>query len=257
MKPSKPIFASFLRGASYIFKGAGWFTKSPGLMFLGLVPGIIVGIIFLTIIIILAISSGTIVSFVTPFAESWDELWKNILRISLQIALVYSATVSAVMAFVGVSLMVGEPVYEKIWKDVEKIERGVIPTYETGWKQSAIDGATLAFKGILVGVLGFALGFIPLIGNITSAIITTILNGRVLAEETTSRSLVARGYNSCERKTIWKEHKWELLGFGVATQLFFLIPFGPLLLMPSAVSGSTLFTQKYAETNRVDGTITE
>lgn len=249
MKLFKPVFTSFFEGASYIFKGAGWFVKNPGLMFLGLVPGVIVGFVFLIIILFLAFMSGEVVSFLTPFAENWDEVWKNILRISLQVGLVYSASITAIMVFVGVSLMVGEPVYEKIWKDVEKVEKGFVPNHEAGWKQSMVDGVVLAFKGILVGVLGFLLGFVPLIGNVVAAIITTVLNGRVLAEETTSRSLVARGYDRYQRKILWRENKWEVLGFGVATQLFFLIPLGPLILMPSAISGSTLFTQKYVKTN--------
>jgi CysZ protein len=54
---------------------------------------------------------------------------------------------------------------------------------------------------------------------------------------------VARGIDRPERNALLRAHRGRALGFGVATQLCFLVPGGAVATMPAAVAGSTLLAQ--------------
>ena len=65
----------------------------------------------------------------------------------------------------------------------------------------------------------------------------------LLADELTSRALVARGLDAAARRALRKDNRARVLGFGVATQLCFLVPLGAVLAMPAAVAGSTVLAR--------------
>ena len=46
------------------------------------------------------------------------------------------------------------------------------------------------------------------------------------------------------RKALLKDHEPTMLGFGVAVQLCFVVPFGAVLMMPAAVVGSTMLARE-------------
>ncbi|MET0302801.1 MAG: hypothetical protein ABW040_02015, partial [Microbacteriaceae bacterium] len=66
-----------------------------------------------------------------------------------------------------------------------------------------------------------------------------ILAGHILARELTNRPLEARGIASADRKALLKGNRARELGFGVMTQLFYLVPGGAALIMPAAAVGAT------------------
>ncbi|MFT4213350.1 MAG: hypothetical protein QM622_01035 [Microbacterium sp.] len=75
-------------------------------------------------------------------------------------------------------------------------------------------------------------------------------------DEPTSRGLSARGLGSGERRMLRRRHRARTLGFGVATQLCFLVPFGAVVTMPAAVAGSTLLGHSLLE-QRAPGNATD
>ena len=70
-----------------------------------------------------------------------------------------------------------------------------------------------------------------------------LLSGRLLATELSSRAFEARGIPSTDRRMLLRGHRAKLLGFGVATQLCFMVPLGAVLTMPAAVAGSTILAR--------------
>ncbi len=68
-----------------------------------------------------------------------------------------------------------------------------------------------------------------------------MLTGWLLADELTSRALAARGLDRRARRALISANRARALGFGVATQLCFLVPLGAVAVMPAAVAGSTLW----------------
>jgi CysZ protein len=85
------------------------------------------------------------------------------------------------------------------------------------------------------------------VGGIAGTVVGVILTGRLLADELSSRALSARGYDRAARRRLLRANRSRVLGFGVATQLCFLIPLGAVAVMPAAVAGSTLLARRLLE----------
>ena len=112
-----------------------------------------------------------------------------------------------------------------------------------GFWRAVGDGASLIARGILIALLAVLVGLIPAVGGVISTVFAVTFTGWLLADELTSRALTARGLASAERRTLRRRHRARVLGFGVATQLCFLVPLGAVVTMPAAVAGSTLLAR--------------
>lgn len=71
--------------------------------------------------------------------------------------------------------------------------------------------------------------------------------------ELSSRALEARGIPSATQRALRRGIRWQLLGFGVGTQLLFMIPFGAVFSMPAAVAGSTFLARLALDNARSAG----
>jgi CysZ protein len=78
---------------------------------------------------------------------------------------------------------------------------------------------------------------------VAAPVLGILLSGRLLAMELSSRAFEARGIPSTDRRRLLRGHRAKLLGFGVATQLCFMVPLGAVLTMPAAVAGSTILAR--------------
>lgn len=212
-------------------------------MALGIVPALIVGAIFLTGLIALALFLPTITETVTPFAADWPDFWAGVLRIAVGTAVFGAAVVVVAVSFTAVTLFIGEPFYERIWRAVEADQGDVDLETPYGFWRSVGDAVALIARGVAVALVTVLIGFIPLVGGILSAVIAALLTGWLLADELVSRALTARGMPRAERRRLMRRHRGRVLGFGVATQLCFLVPLGAVAAMPAAVAGSTLLAR--------------
>jgi CysZ protein len=73
------------------------------------------------------------------------------------------------------------------------------------------------------------------------------ITGWLLARELTDRAFDARNLPASRRAGLRRRSRARTWGFGVATQLCFLIPLGALLTMPVAVAGSTILARDLLE----------
>lgn len=231
------------RGFGTLIAGFGWLRKRPRLFALGLVPALIVGAVLVTGIVILAAFLPRLSTWMTPFADDWTTVWVVLLRILVALALLIAALALSAVTFTALTLIVGEPCYDRIWRAVEADLGSTLPDQGVGFWRSLLDGVALILRGIGVGLLTLLIGFVPVIGSIAAAIIGLMLGGRLVADELTSRALQARGIDDAGRQALLARHRARVLGFGVATQLCFLIPLGAVLVMPAAVAGSTLLAR--------------
>ena len=101
-------------------------------------------------------------------------------------------------------------------------------------------------RGAGVGMLAFLIGLVPAVGGVAATVVGVVLTGRLLADELASRALAARGLDRRSRRALLRTRSARTLGFGVATQLCFLVPLGAVLTMPAAVVGATLLAQEVA-----------
>ncbi|SDQ52047.1 EI24 domain-containing protein [Microbacterium sp. cf332] len=236
--PAAPA-RSFLRGAADLGRGFGFWSRRPGVMALGLIPAAIVGLVLLGGLITLVAFLPQIVDALTPFADRWPDLWADVVRIAAGTALLGAAIVLVAVSFTALTLMVGEPFYDRIWRAAEADLGGAVPASESGFWRSVGDAIGLVARGLLAALIAALVGLVPVVGGVLGSVTAVSLTGWLLADELTSRALAARGVQAAGRRRLRRAHRARFLGFGVATQLCFLVPLGAVVVMPAAVAGST------------------
>lgn len=232
-----------MRGPAYLLRGLGTWRRRPGLMLLGVLPALLVLVVVLGALVALVLHAGDLVGWATPFADGWDPSLRGLLRLGLSVLLVLGFAVVAVTTFTAVTLTVGDPFYERIWAATERELGGDVPDAGPGFVRSVADGAVLAGTGLLLGVGVFLLGLLPVVGTVVGLVLGLAVSGRLLAAELVSRALEARGLDRAARADVLGRDRAAVLGFGVATQLCFLVPLGAVVVMPAAVVGATVLAR--------------
>lgn len=230
----------FVRGAALLAHGFAFWRSRPGLMALGLVPAAIVGVVFLAGLISLGVFLPFVTDALTPFADDWPGIWATVIRVTVGTALFAAALVLVAVSFTALTLIVGDPFYERIWRAVESDAGTPVAEARYGFWRSVGDGLWLVVRGIGVALAATLIALIPAVGGFLSTLFAVTFTGWLLADELTSRAFVARGLLPRERKALMRRHRGRMLGFGVATQLCFLVPLGAVVTMPAAVAGATL-----------------
>lgn len=244
------MFLEFGAGVRILLQGFALWRTRRGLMALGLLPAVISLVVLAAALIPLLLGIGHISAWVTPFAEEWPAPWKELLRGAVAVVIVVAAIALASTMFTALTLTIGDPFYQRIWDAVEKDLGDPPPPGGGGFWTSVAEGLRLVVLGILIAVIVLLAGFVPLIGGILGACTGVLLNGRLLARELTGRAFDARDLSPADRAALFAGSRARVLGFGVATQLFFLVPGGAIAVMPAAVAGSTMLARTMMERSR-------
>ncbi len=237
------MLREFFTGVGLLFGGFRFWRVRPGLMVLGLLPALIAVAVLAAAIIPLAVNMTAIAGWATPFADGWDELWRTSLRLVVGAAIIVAALALASAVFTALTLTIGDPFYQRIWHAVETELGDPPPADGGGFWTSVGEGVRLVVLGILIAVVVLLAGFLPLVGGVVSPVLGVILSGRLLARELTGRAFDARDLSSVDRAALFRGSRARVLGFGIATQLCFLVPGGAIAIMPSAVVGSTVLAR--------------
>jgi CysZ protein len=227
--------------------GFGVWRTAPGLMMLGLLPAVIVAIVFGFGVIALALNLESITVAITPFASEWDEAFRAGVRILAGIALVVVAVLVIINVFTAVTLVVGQPLYERIWQHVESLGGGAPDapdvTFLAGLARGVTDGIRMLIPTALTAAALFLLGFVPVAGTVLAACLGAIAGGWFLAVELTGPAFESRGKTLTERWRVLRAHRPMVTGFGLASYLVFLIPLGAVVMMPVAVAGAATLSR--------------
>jgi len=237
------VIRRFFTGVGMLVRGFGFWARRPGAMALGLIPAAIVAIVVGAALVALGFNMPFLTDWLTPFADEWTDPWPDLLRGAIGAILFAAAIVLAAVTFTALTLAVGDPFYERIWRAVEVELGGAVPDEGGGFWRSVRDSIVLIALGLLTAIGVVLSGFIPVVGGVLAPTLGVILSGRLLAMELSSRAFEARGLRSGVRRRLLRGHRAELLGFGIATQLCFMVPLGAIVTMPSAVAGSTLLAR--------------
>lgn len=237
------MFSELLGGVGLLLRGFGFWGRRPGVMLLGLVPAAIVFAVVLTALIALGANLPPLVEWLTPFDEEWPEPWPSIVNLAAGTVLFGAAIVLAAVTFTALTLAIGDPFYERIWLAAEQQLGGAAPDAGAGFWRGVLSALWLLGAGLLTALCVALSGFVPLIGGALAPVLGVVLSGRLLAVELSSRAFEARGIPGSEQRALRRGIRWKLLGFGVATQLLFMVPLGAVFTMPAAVAGSTLLAR--------------
>ncbi|MER5912186.1 EI24 domain-containing protein [Streptomyces sp. NPDC001982] len=237
-------------GFGYLLKGQRWVGRHGKQFGFGLVPGLITLVVYAAALVALGIWGEDFVGWSTPFADDWSSPWQGLFRGFLTAVLFALGLLLSVLTFTAVTLLIGQPFYERL---SETVDRDVSPdgtAPESGlplWRElwiSARDSLRILVRALLWGVLLFALGFLPVVGQTVVPVIGFFVTGFFLTEELTGVALQRRGVELRERLTLLRSRKTLIWGFGTPLGLAFLVPFVAVFLMPGAVAGATLLARE-------------
>jgi len=241
------MIREFFGGVGVLGRGLGVWATRPKLMLLGALPALIVALVYLAGIVVLAVNSPDLAAWATPFADGWDEPWRSITRVSAALALVGVGILLVVFTFTAITLAVGDPFYERIWRETE-FALGDAPAEPSGrfWRLLARGigaGLRILALTVAIGLLLFVVGLIPVAGQIAAPVLAAFFGGWVLALELTGFAFDSRELRLRDRRRMLGARRARTLGFGVATYLLFLIPLGAVFAMPAAVAGATMLAR--------------
>ncbi|MBT2505002.1 EI24 domain-containing protein [Streptomyces sp. ISL-98] len=245
-------------GFGYLMKGQRWAGRHGKAYGFGLLPGLVTFLLYLAALVGLIYGADDLTAWATPFADDWGSPWLGLFRGALTALVFALALFLAVITFTAVTLLVGQPFYESL---SERVDRSVSPdgtAPESGlplirelWI-SARDSVRVLARVVLYGVLLFACGFIPVVGQTVVPVIGFCVSGFFLAEELTAVALQRRGVELKQRLTLLRGRRMLTLGFGVPLTLAFLVPLVAVFLMPGAVAGATLMARDLLEEPSAD-----
>jgi CysZ protein len=238
----------FLAGLGFLGRGLALYARNPGLLMLGLLPALITGALFLVGFGVLIYFVSDLADLVTWFADDWSSGLRDVVEFLAAIAILGLAGLIGVLLFTAVTLLVGDPFYEKISETVDDRLGGVPGAVELRFwaslKRNLADSLRLVLLSVLVGIPLFAAGFIPLVGQTVVPVVGALIGGWFLALELAGVPFARRGLRLADRRRILGAHRPMALGFGVGVFLCFLIPLGAVLVMPAAVAGATMLTRR-------------
>jgi CysZ protein len=206
-------------------------------MLFGMLPAVIAATIIITVLVTLGLSAEQWATAITGFAEGWQRDWRDVLRTALAIALVVGVLIGAVYGFTTLTLLIGDPFYERVWRRTEEDLGEFTPTPVRFWRSFG-DGLLLVLRAMAYGALTFLAGLLPLVGAVAGPVTGVLLGGHLIQHELTTRPLEARGIDATARAGVMRGSRARALGFGVATQLLYLVPGGAVFVMPAAVVGA-------------------
>ncbi|MGW3118667.1 EI24 domain-containing protein [Streptomyces sp. NPDC001107] len=237
-------------GFTYLIKGQRWVAGHGRQYGFGLLPGLITLVLYAAALTTLALWGEDAVTWATPFADDWSGPWQGLFRGFLTAVLFALALLLAVLTFTAVTLLIGQPFYESLSEKVDAdvspdgtAPRSGLPLWRELWI-SARDSLRILARALLWGVLLFALGFLPLVGQTVVPVIGFFVTGFFLTEELTAVALQRRGVELRARLTLLRSRKTLVWGFGTPLGLAFLVPFVAVFLMPGAVAGATLLARE-------------
>jgi CysZ protein len=245
--PRRSAAREFGSGILLVGRGLRMWVTSPKLMLLGAIPALIVAAIYLAGILVLLVNIDSLATAATPYATDWDAALRTTARVATGAAILVVAALAIVFTFVAVTLTVGDPFYEAIWRRVES-QLGEVPTEaEVGFWRSLGrgigDGIRLIVPAVLTGLAIFLIGLVPVAGSVAAAVLGAFVGGWAIALELTGRSFEARGRSLRERRRSLRGIRPRTLGFGVSVYALFLVPFGAVIVMPAAVAGAAMLAR--------------
>ena len=236
-------------GFKYLVEGQRWVARHGRQYGFALLPGLIALVLYVAALVALAIWGEGVVTWATPFADHWSSPWDTLFRGFLTAVLFALGLLLAVLTFTAVTLVIGQPFYDNLSERVDASEspdgtapQSTLPFWRELWL-SARDSVRILIRSTVWGVLLFALGLLPFVGQTVIPVLGFFVTGFFLAEELTSIPLQRRGLDLRTRLTLLRSRRLLVWGYGTPLGLAFLVPFVAVFLMPGAVAGATLLAR--------------
>jgi CysZ protein len=236
-------------GFSHLVNGQRWMFRHARDYRFGLLPGVVTLVLYLVVLVALITWGYDLSTALTSFADGWSGPWRGLVRGVVTVLLFALFLLLAVPAFTAVTLLLGQPVYEVLSERVDRSASpdGAAPESELPlWRQlwnSARDSVRILVRTALWGILLFALGFLPVVGQTVIPVVGILVTGFFLTEELTAIALQRRSIRLRDRLALLRSRRMLVWGFGAPLAAAFLVPVVAVFLMPGAVAGATLLSR--------------
>lgn len=234
-------------GLRYLGRGQRWAAAHRRWFGFGMLPALVTFVLYAAALTALAFHTDAVAVWATPFADDWDGVWRDTLRTVFAVLFWLAGLFISVITFTAVTLLVGDPFYEKLSEKVEESEGHCPegpdrPLHVELWI-GVCDSLFVLWRTVLLTAPLFALGFVPVAGQILGPALGFCVAGFFLTLELASVAMQRRGIPVRERLRILRRRRALALGFGVPLVLAFLVPFVAVVLMPGAVAGAALLVR--------------
>lgn len=229
---------TLFKGATYALSGIKLITK-PHLRRYVLLPFLINWLLFSA-----AIWFGS--EWIDSLINSWLPDWLNWLRFVIWPLLAILALAIIFSTFSLFANLIGAPFNSMLAEAVEKRLNGGQEVPKTGMTGLTKD-ILISFKSELGKFLYFGLRAIPLLilfiipgVNLAAPFLWFLFGAWMLAHEYMDYPLANHGYPFTEQRSILRQQRSMLFGFGATILMLTLIPVINFIAMPAAVAGATL-----------------
>jgi len=240
----------FIEGLRLFAAGTGFWSSKGRLMALALVPAVIalviLGSAFIAVLMLADDWAAALIEFITH-----DPTPPGFAVAVVTVAIIASAFMLAVFSFTALTLLIGQPFYERL-ADAAMDSVGLVPSAEEPWWRGTWRGVTESIALLAIGVcfsIGlFLTGLLPAVGTVLAFVGNALIGGTLLTLELTAYPLSRVGVRTLRgRWALFKQHRSLVTGFGVTAFLIFLVPGGAVFTMPSAVAGATLLASRMVQ----------
>jgi uncharacterized protein involved in cysteine biosynthesis len=237
-----------IAGVGYFARGLAWTARRPRQWLFGLVPALIALVLYAAALVVLIVYADDLAAAGTPFADDWSDGLRRAVRIIVGLGIVGAGALFAVLTFTAVTLLVGEPFYERLAVRAEESMGGAPP--EAGGSAAAEllrglrDAVVLGVVALGFAAVFFVLGLLPGVGQTVVPVVAACVSGYFLSGELTGIALTRRGLRRRERFARLRRERPLAVGFGAAVFVVFLIPLGAVVAMPGAVVGGTMLARE-------------
>ncbi|MFD4531563.1 EI24 domain-containing protein [Kitasatospora sp. NPDC058397] len=237
-------------GMKYLVGGQKWVGRHGRWWGFGMLPALLTLAGYAVALVFLGGWSKDLADWATPFADHWSSPWQGLLRDALAAIAFGGGLLLSLLTFTAVTLLVGQPFYEALSAKVDETEGGApTPPESPLWRELVIavrDSVSVLVRVAAFGVVLFACGFIPVIGQTVVPALGFLVSGFFLTVELVAVALQRRGVPQRERIRLLRARLGLALGFGTPLILAFLVPLVTVLAMPGAVAGATLLARDLA-----------
>ena len=115
----------FGAGLRYLGRGQQWVLAHGRWFGFGLLPALITLVLYAAALTALGFYADDIATWATPFADDWGSTGRALPAASSRCMLWVGVLMLAVVTFAAVTLLIGEPFYEKLSERVEESEGGL------------------------------------------------------------------------------------------------------------------------------------
>lgn len=236
----------FFRGVGFYWRGFRTWSSDPGLMAIGLLPGLITVWVFVMAFVALVWWLDPVANWIADRVVG-DGGAHALIAVAAGLGIVGATVLVVVYGFVSVTSVIGQPFFEHLSHSVDDRLGPVTPGPDWPWWRNAFRGVGEGLRISLVTVpMSLALvllGLVPLIGTVIAWTLGALVGGWFVALEFSAIPFERRGLLLRDRRRILGAYRARTLGFGAMA--FVMAAFAPVgvLMMPSAVAGGTLLAR--------------